>query len=147
MSAQSVAHTPPLWVRAMKIVNPLVVGMLRSPLHGLVSNHLLVITLRGRKSGKLYHAPVEYLQDGNQIIVISHASRVWWRNLIGTADVMLHLRGFDVHAVGTAILAQDAIASAAQEIYHLSPERAAKFAHNKVLLRLRLSALPMTHAM
>ncbi|MBK8138904.1 MAG: nitroreductase family deazaflavin-dependent oxidoreductase [Chloroflexi bacterium] len=146
MSTQTLIHTPPLWERGMKYLNPFVVGLLRSPLHGLVSNHLLVITVRGRKSGKLYHAPVEYHQDGNQIVVISEARRVWWRNLLGDADVMLHLRGFDVHAVGSVITDPVAVSNAAIEIFHFSPVRAMEFAEKKVLLRLRLSAVPMGHA-
>lgn len=35
--------------------------LLRSPLHGLMSNRYLLITFTGRKSGKRYTTPVAYL--------------------------------------------------------------------------------------
>ena len=39
--------------------------ILRSPLHGMVSKYLTLITFTGRKSGKNYTTPVSYSQDDN----------------------------------------------------------------------------------
>jgi deazaflavin-dependent oxidoreductase (nitroreductase family) len=77
-----------------KIVNPFVRLILRSSLHGLFSATLLLITYRGRKSGKEYTLPVQYAQDGNHIYIAPGApeQKTWWRNLKGGAEVKLILR-------------------------------------------------------
>jgi len=54
--------------------NRWVIWLLQSPLHGLVSQGMLLITVTGRKSGKTYTTPVEYRQE-NQCITTSSAVR------------------------------------------------------------------------
>jgi hypothetical protein len=41
-----------------KLNNPLVTWLVRSPLHSLVDQHTMVITVTGRTSGKRYTLPV-----------------------------------------------------------------------------------------
>jgi deazaflavin-dependent oxidoreductase (nitroreductase family) len=78
-----------------KIANPLVGLILRSPLHGIMSAAVLLITYRGRKSGREYTLPVQYVQDGETIYIVPGAAekKTWWRNLRGGATVILRLRG------------------------------------------------------
>lgn len=46
-------RTPPGWLKpAFRVINPLMEALLRSPLHGLVSDSLLLVTFTGRKSGR-----------------------------------------------------------------------------------------------
>ncbi|MBK9125455.1 MAG: hypothetical protein IPM16_20350 [Chloroflexi bacterium] len=146
MSIQQ-AHSkqPGIAARFMRRINPIVVAILRSPLHGLLSNRLVLLTIRGRKSGELYTFPVEYKQDLGHIVIITHAERVWWRNLEGGADLTVHLRGEDIHAVGTAVPYEEQVLLAVAQLYPaLSPEHAAEFAKGKVLVELQLKALPHT---
>jgi deazaflavin-dependent oxidoreductase (nitroreductase family) len=77
------------------IANPFVRLILRSPLHGLFSPALLLITYRGRKSGKEYTLPVQYVQDGNNIYIVPGYAekKTWWRNLRCGMDVQLRLKG------------------------------------------------------
>jgi deazaflavin-dependent oxidoreductase (nitroreductase family) len=91
-----------------KIVNPLVGLILRSPLHGLMSTTLLLITYHGRKSGKAYSLPVQYAQSGNQIFIVPGMpeQKIWWRNLQGGAPVKIYLRGKDLAGTGL-LLKQD----------------------------------------
>ena len=42
--------------------NPMITWLLRSPLHGLVSKSIMLITYKGRKSSKEYTTPVNYLR-------------------------------------------------------------------------------------
>jgi deazaflavin-dependent oxidoreductase (nitroreductase family) len=78
-----------------RIANPFVCLILRSPLHGMMSATLLLITYRGRKSGKEYTLPVQYVQNGNTIYIIpgTPEKKSWWRNLRGSAPVQILLRG------------------------------------------------------
>ncbi len=77
-----------------KIINPFVCLILRSPLHGLMDTALLLITYRGRKSGKQYTLPTQYVQDGNVIYIVpgNAKEKTWWRNLRGgiPVQVVLH---------------------------------------------------------
>jgi deazaflavin-dependent oxidoreductase (nitroreductase family) len=75
---------PPYVNSAMKFV-------LRSPVHGMVSKTLLLITFTGRKSGKTYTTPVSYSQHDDQVYIFTHAE--WWKNLRNGAPVRLRIRG------------------------------------------------------
>jgi deazaflavin-dependent oxidoreductase (nitroreductase family) len=68
--------------------------VLRSPVHGMVSKSLLLITFTGRKSGKTYTTPVSYSQYGDRVYIFTHAG--WWKNLRSNAPVTLHIRGRDL---------------------------------------------------
>ena len=56
------------------IVNSTMKFVLRSPVHGMVSKTILLITFTGRKSGKTYSTPVSYSQTGDQVAIFTHAS-------------------------------------------------------------------------
>ena len=72
-------------------VNSAMKFFLRSPLHGLVSKTVLLITFTGRKSGKTYTTPVSYSQTGDQVNIFTHAD--WWKNMRGGTSVALRIRG------------------------------------------------------
>jgi deazaflavin-dependent oxidoreductase (nitroreductase family) len=115
-------------------------AMLRSPLHGLVSNSTMLITLSGRKSGRTYTTPVNYVRDGDTITVLSRKGRVWWKNLRGGAPVTLRIRGQDL--TGTAEVVDDdpeAIVRALRALRpRYSPERASERAQDRVVVRIKV---------
>ena len=96
---------PPILNKTMKFV-------LRSPLHGMVSGYLTLITFTGRKSGKTYTTPVSYCRKGDQVLIFTHAN--WWKNLRGGAPVQLRLKGKDHR--GTAVPVAEDKASIATEL-------------------------------
>src|SRR5690348_4120403 len=75
-------------------VNRIMIGLLRSPFHSLLSRTTLVLTVTGRRSGHSYTFPVRYLRDGERVLV-STDSR-WWQNLQDGAPVTLCLQGHEV---------------------------------------------------
>jgi deazaflavin-dependent oxidoreductase (nitroreductase family) len=75
------------------LVNPFVGLLLRSPLHGLMSADVMLITVTGRRSGRRYTMPVSYLRDGDRVRCLTGREMTWWRNLRGGADVTLQLAG------------------------------------------------------
>ncbi len=77
-----------------RVVNVLVKIILRSPLHGLMSKNRMLLTFRGRKSGKVYTTPVSYFREGESIVCFTDSS--WWKNLRGGAPVRMRLSGRDV---------------------------------------------------
>lgn len=64
-----------------RIVNPFMKWLLKSPLHGIVSGHYMLVTVTGRKTGKLYTTPVEYRRKDQAIMVITSQRHTWWKNL------------------------------------------------------------------
>lgn len=86
--------TPPIPKPVFEyLINPLMKALLRSPVHGLVSDTLLLITYTGRKSGRTYTTPVGYEELDGTLYVTSQTDRVWWKNLRGGAEVEVRLRG------------------------------------------------------
>jgi hypothetical protein len=75
--------------------NLFVIGLLRSRLHRLASGTLVLVTFRGRNTGRRFTLPVMYAErDGSLTIFVGHHGRKqWWRNLQGGADVDVRLRG------------------------------------------------------
>ncbi len=75
--------------------NPLVAGVLRSPLHFLMSRGLMLITVTGRRSGRRFTFPVGYQRYGDSLVVMvsEAASKNWWRNFKEPRQVELCLRG------------------------------------------------------
>ena len=100
---------PPIVTSAMKFV-------LRSPVHGMVSKTVLLITFTGRKSGKTYTTPVDYSQDGDQVNIFTHAD--WWKNLRGGAPVKLRIQGREIQGLAEPV-AEDKGAVAAGLSQHL----------------------------
>jgi deazaflavin-dependent oxidoreductase (nitroreductase family) len=90
--------------------------ILRSPMHGMVSKTMLLITFTGRKSGKTYTTPVDYSQDGDQVTIFTHAN--WWKNLNGGSPVTLRMRGRDLQGIAEPV-AEDKGAVAAGLMEHL----------------------------
>ena len=83
-------------------VNPVLCSILQSPLHGLLSGSLMLMTYTGRVSDRVFTVPVMYARhDGGLLVYVGHHNaKRWWRNLRGGAPVHVHLRGVDF--AGTA---------------------------------------------
>ncbi|MBC8162465.1 MAG: hypothetical protein H7Z42_14740 [Roseiflexaceae bacterium] len=94
---------PPMPKWAYNIANPVLMAVLRSPLHRPLSDNLLILIFQGRKSGKRYMIPVGYMQEGSKLFVFSHSA--WTKNFIGGAPVAVRLRG-ELHQ-GTARVTED----------------------------------------
>jgi deazaflavin-dependent oxidoreductase (nitroreductase family) len=72
--------------------NDFIAWVLRSPLHGMLSNGMMLITITGRKTGKEYTTPVGFFREGDELWILTSLDRTWWRNLKDGADVDLLLQ-------------------------------------------------------
>ena len=72
------------------IVNKIMSALLRSPLHGIVSRSIMLITFTGSKTGQTYTTPISYARDGERVTAFSAAR--WTRNLAGGAPVTLRIK-------------------------------------------------------
>ncbi len=87
--------------KGMKVINQFPSIILRSPLHSLLSKDIVLLTVRGRKTGKLYTTPVNYIRQGNTLIITTDST--WWKNLQGGAPVSLVLGGEELEGKAEVI--------------------------------------------
>lgn len=105
----------------IRIGNLIVKAILRSPLDGLVSENMMLITFTGRKSGNTYTTPVNFVRDGGALLVLSQDDRTWWKNLRGGAPVSVRLQGQDLEGVGEAHEDPAAVAEGLRTLAQRSP--------------------------
>ena len=77
------------------IINPMMRLLLCSPLHGMLSDSLMLITFRGRNSGREFTTPVRYIENDGVVRCFTSSENQWWRNLRGGSEVVLRVRGKD----------------------------------------------------
>jgi hypothetical protein len=69
MSSSRATASPepvPFAIRVLRRLNPLIAGLLRSPLHGLASRDLLLLTYVGAKTGMRRTLPLSYVEVGGR---------------------------------------------------------------------------------
>lgn len=90
--------TPSAWL------NGLMELMLRTPgLQRLVGKGTVLVTFKGRVSGREITTPLSYVADGDRIIVTGHRTRQWWRNLVADPEVGLRLGGKERNGVASVM--------------------------------------------
>ena len=75
--------------------NAVVLAVLRSPAHRLLSGVAVELRYTGRRSGRQYVLPVQYARDGSRLIVVPQDpnSKTWWRNFRTPRSVTVRLAG------------------------------------------------------
>lgn len=102
--------------------NPMMIWLLKSPLHGFVSKNIMLTTVIGRKSGRQISTPTNYLRDGNTLWVISWRDRKWWKNLRDGAQIQVLLAGNSLEGRGQVIGEGRAVAQSLFEYYSKVPQ-------------------------
>ena len=88
--------------------NDFVKFFLRTPLHVFMGDTML-ITVKGRKTGKSYSTPVGYYRKNGYLWIISSRDRTWWRNVREGADVILLIKGKTIPAFAETVLDEKAV--------------------------------------
>ncbi len=106
--------------------NPIMIWLLKSPFHGMVSKSMMLVTVTGRKSGRSISTPINYLHDENNLWVVSWRDRKWWRNLRSAsgAVVQVLLAGKKVEGCGYVIEEEKAVAQSLFDYYQKAPHYA-----------------------
>ena len=107
--------------------NPLMIWLIRSPFHRLLSKNFMTIDYQGRKSGKFYRVPVNYTRQGDTLVTFSYRERTWWRNLRGGEPVVLRLEGRDITAECRVIEKDAEVAEALANYLRQMPQMAKYF--------------------
>ena len=66
----------------MAIQNRIVTVLLRSPFHRMLSRSVDVIRYRGRRTGREFVTPTQYVRHGDDVVILvgRPESKTWWRN-------------------------------------------------------------------
>jgi len=98
--------------------------VLRSPLHGMLSNGMMLITVTGSRTGKKYTTPVEYFREDELLWVMTSRDRTWWKNLRGGAEVSLLLKRKPITAIAEPDLDAKAVEARMVEYIKHVPQAA-----------------------
>jgi hypothetical protein len=103
-------------------VNRIVLTLLRSPMHGLVSRGLCELRYRAPRSGRLVCLPVGYAADGERIVVLAGfaADKRWWRAFARPYPLEIRRGGTLRRAVGHVVRPDDPAAVAAAAAYRVN---------------------------
>jgi deazaflavin-dependent oxidoreductase (nitroreductase family) len=104
--------------------NDFITWVLRSPLHGMLSNGMMLITFTGRKTGKTYTIPVGYYETDSHLWVITSRERKWWRNLQGGAKVQLFLKRSPIEGMADIELEEKTVEARMPEYLRHVPQAA-----------------------
>jgi hypothetical protein len=83
--------------------NAIVVALLRSPLHGVASKGLMLVSWDGQRSGKRFTTPVGYQREGRRAVIVmlsKPAEKTWWKNFRSAWPAELTIRGRTYSASG-----------------------------------------------
>lgn len=88
------------------LVNPAVVRLLGSGLHFVLSGGTLILAVAGKKSGRRYEIPLNWVPDGDGGLVVFTGKgwSGWWRNVgVGGTPVSVTLRGEQLPATARLV--------------------------------------------
>ena len=91
--------------------NRVVVRLLASRMHRLLSRWLCIIDYTGRQTGQRYGTPTQYVQPDPQTVLIlvgRHATKTWWRNFTEPGHpITVTIANQHHHGTATAHLGRD----------------------------------------
>lgn len=93
----------------MSVGNLVVSGVLRSPLHRLLSGSTGLLRYTGRRSGRRFVTPVQYCEHGTDLLVlVGHAeAKTWWQNFRTDYDLDLLVRRTWLPMTARAVVGAD----------------------------------------
>jgi len=102
-------------LRLLRLANPLVRGVLASPAHRLLSGALVVLTYRGRRSGREFRIPLQYAEtpDGRVVaLAVRPERKLWWRSFAEPSRAVLRVARTDRAVTGHVLQGQERRAAA-----------------------------------
>ena len=107
-------------------LNPVMRGLLRSPLHGITSHNIGIVHFTGRKSGRRLSTPLSYTREGDVVRLLSNHSTRWWLNFRGE-NVRVEMEIARRRHPGTAVLLEgdsEALREGVRKFIHALPRDA-----------------------
>ncbi len=82
-----------------RLINLVMVTLLRSPLHGFFSKSILALRYRGVKSGRLFTVPARYHRTADGLVLLTSDDTRWWHNFkeVAAAEALIERAWMPVH--------------------------------------------------
>jgi F420H(2)-dependent quinone reductase len=126
-------------MKVSDLYNPIVKTILKSPLHGVMSENTMLLTFFGHKSGKEFTTPINYIQEGKRITVITGFQHHWWMNLRKSSPVTLLVRGEEYEGLAQ-VSTDSAIEETVEKVYKgISHAKAAEISKDMVVITIDLN--------
>ena len=78
-------------------INPIMIFLMRSPLHFIVSHSVLVLYVFGTKTGKLYRIPVSFFEHRKGLLTcVTDKPNIWWKNLKEEKEIKIVFKGKEI---------------------------------------------------
>ena len=92
------------------VVDRFVVALLASPARGRLARSLVVLRVRGTRSGRVFQFPVQFARHGDTLVLAPGrpAAKTWWRNLRKPASVRVLVDGEWMPGVAVVLTPADA---------------------------------------
>ena len=125
-------------MKIIRLANPMVRAVLRSPAHRLLSGRLVLLAYRGRRTGGVYEIPLRYTQVEETLVVVALRPRtkLWWRSLVPPTSVRLVLRGAHLDAVAEVLEGEER--EAARLAYVSGSARVERLTRDAAVVGLRI---------
>ncbi len=121
------------------IGNAFVRWILRTRAHRLLSRSVVLLEIKGRRSGRTYLVPVSYKPADYGITIMTYRRRMWWRNLLGSDEIPIYLRGSRILATPEVVSEdREAIGNGLLERGWVRKSAIRAKAAESVLIRLRI---------
>src|SRR5260370_16165940 len=88
--------------------------ILLSPIHGVMSKRFLLLTYRGRKTGRSHEFPVAYVRHDRELIMTTDDP--WWHNFEGGSSVQIRIAGQRFVVTARAIAHPDQVEPALRHL-------------------------------
>ena len=89
---------PPRITGITKLALAFQVFLLRKNMMGPAGNFIMVLTTKGRKSGKYFSTPITYIADGTTYVGTNTGLSNWYKNVQVTPEVTLVIKGKKIKA-------------------------------------------------
>lgn len=128
-------------MKASDFYNPIMQLILKSPLHGLVSQNTMLLTFTGRKSGRQFTTPISYAQSGNEVTLITGRRHGWWHNLEQTASITARIQGRERTGQAQVVAVEPAtLLAEMQRVYKGMPaQQASALLDESILIKITLN--------
>ena len=76
-----------------RFINPFVRVILKSPIHFILSHQILLFSVIGRKSKKIYEIPASYAHINDALVCVTLRENLWWKNFINIENQDIYFKG------------------------------------------------------
>ena len=84
------------------LINLLMSLLLRSPLHGVMSSSVLLLSFYGRRTGRHISLPLRYMKSDTGVVCFTTDNATWWRNFEAPHPVDVLVAGEALSGVASA---------------------------------------------